>query len=142
MEINDDSQIKNKSIIDRDVVEEFVKPEYNDAAMNTNNELAAELINKADSVIILGSSLGITDKKWWKLIGRNVEECGCGLIIFVRDESKDDTAYPNYRRRWINEIMSVVKQRFELAGEIETYMKLICIGLNKPIFSSVEILKR
>ena len=141
MGVNDDSQIKNKSIIDLDIVEEFVKPEYNDAAMNTNNELAAELINQADTIIIFGSSLGVTDKKWWTLIGQNVEKRDCGLIYFVRDESKDDSIYPNYRKRWIREMMGVVKQRFELSGDVEVYMKRICIGLNKPIFSSVKILK-
>ena len=51
MGVNDSSQISNSSLSeDIDIVEEFIKPEYNDACMNNKNTICESLINRADVI--------------------------------------------------------------------------------------------
>ena len=70
MGVNDSTQITNNAFnTDLDVVEDFIKPEYNDACLNNKNSICESLIMEADVIVLYGTSLGLSDTKWWKLIG-------------------------------------------------------------------------
>lgn len=133
MGVNDTSQIANADFnTDMDVVEDFVKPEYNDACMNNKNVDCESLIQKANIIVLYGTSLGKSDDKWWKLIGKRMEMDTYPLIVHLPyDEKKDLSAEPNHLRRWTNESVREILGKFDIKIEEKVLYSRICVAFNR-----------
>ena len=141
MGVNDPSQIYNKAFKeDEDIIELFVKPEYNDACLNGNNSTCETLINNADVIILFGVSLGESDDKWWKLIGEQVAKRRCVVISYKYDEKKDVIEEPNMKRRWAKSEKSKLKKCFGIEDKSDDQLLgIILVGINKPFFKNPGI---
>lgn len=140
MGVNDSSQILNTSFnTDLDIVEEFVKPEYNDACMNNKNADCESLIQNANIIVLYGTSLGKSDDKWWKLIGKRMESDAYPLIVYLPyDEKKDLSAEPNHLRRWTLESVHEIHDKFDIKIDEKMLYSRICIAFNKRLFEIVK----
>lgn len=82
--VNDVSQISNKEFHqDRNVCNLLIKQSTNTLLGNGLNQDCEQLINNTDLFVIFGSSIGITDKKWWRLICERIYNGGARLLLFV-----------------------------------------------------------
>lgn len=144
MGVNDASQIDNPDIqSDEDVLEEFIKPEYNDACLNNKNSICEELINKADIIVLYGTSLGKSDDKWWKLIGKRMETDQYPLLIYLAyDPEKDLSAEPNHLRRWTRDYVREIKNRFGILLEDRVLADRMCVAINKQLFPLIRVRMR
>lgn len=136
MGVNDSSQISNEAFnSDMDVVEEFVKPEYNEACLNNKNDICESLIMKADVIVLYGTSLGLSDDRWWKLIGGRMQSDNYPLLVYLPyDEKKDQATKPNRLRRWTMDYVLEVRSKFGIQLDEEVLESRMCIALNKPLF--------
>lgn len=136
MGVNDSGQIANADFnTDLDVVEEFIKPEFNDACMNNKNVIGETLIQGADVIAIYGSSLGLSDDRWWKLIGKRMQSDNYPLLVYLPyDEKKDQVAEPNHLRRWTLGYINEIRTKFDIAIDEKILAPRICIALNKCLF--------
>ena len=137
MGVNDSSQITNIAFnTDLDVVEDFIKPEFNDACMNNKNSICESLIMDAEVIVLYGSSLGLTDTKWWKLIGKRMGAENFPLLIYLPyDEKKNLSEEPNRLRRWTLGYVREVQNLFNIQIDENTLASRMCIALNKRLFS-------
>lgn len=135
MGVNDKSQISNTAFnTDIDVVEDFVKPEFNDACLNNKNIDCESLIHHANIIVLYGTSLGKSDDKWWKLIGKRMESVTYPLIVYLPyDEKKKQSAEPNRLRRWTLESVREIHEKFDIKIDEEMLYSRICIAFNKPL---------
>lgn len=140
MGVNDSSQIKNLLYNDDlDIVEEFVKPEYNDACMNDKNSACESLVKSADVLVLYGTSLGPSDNKWWKLIGEMMSSDSSPMIVYLpHDDNKDLVSTPNHLRRWTRGYVHEIHEKFEIKIDEETLSNRICVGLNQDLFTVVQ----
>lgn len=136
MGVNDSSQISNEGFnTDMDVIEEFVKPEYNDACMNNKNGICESLIRSSEVIVLYGTSLGLSDDKWWKIIGGRMQSDNYPLLVYLPyDEKKDQLAEPNHLRRWTMEYVREIRDKFGIQLEEKVLASRICIAINKPLF--------
>lgn len=136
MGVNDSTQISNSELsTDIDIVEEFVKPEYNDACMNSKNSSCESLIEKADVIVLYGTSLGQSDTKWWKLIGQRMNRDNYPLLVYLPyDESKDQAKEPNHLRRWVMQSVRKVKEKFDIQLDEKNLAFRMCVAFNKQLF--------
>ena len=137
--VNNLQQISNKAFQDElDVIEGFVKPEYNDSCLNEKNSKARHLIENANIIVFFGTSLGYSDKSWWKMIGERMIDSKDVLLLayFPYDKDKDVSLHPNYRRRWNNEYLKRLLYSLDIPiEEMSNVVDRVCIGLNKQIFA-------
>lgn len=136
MGVNDSSQIANTTFnTDIDVVEDFIKPEFNYACMNNKNRICETLIQNADIIVLYGTSLGLSDDKWWKLIGKRMGEDYFPLLIYLPyDEKKNLQTSPNRLRRWTMEYVSEVRDKFGITLDKDVLATRMCVALNKRLF--------
>ena len=136
MGVNDKSQISNSIFNeDEEVMEEFIKPEFNDACMNNKNATCENLISEAHVIVLYGTSLGLSDDKWWKIIGKRMESNTYPLLIYVPyDQKKDVSAHPNHLRRWTKGYVEEIRKRFDIQLEDGQLSERVCVALNKSIF--------
>ena len=141
MGVNDPSQIANMSLnSDEDIIEEFIKPEYNDACMNNKNSVCESLIDKADMIVLYGTSLGLSDKKWWKYIGQRMNLANYPLLVYLPyDEKKDQRAEPNHLRRWVMQSVREIKDKFDIQIDEKVLSSRICVALNKRLFNVSKV---
>ena len=137
MGVNDPSQIKNDRFnTDLDVIEDFVKPEYNDACLNNKNAICESLIENANIIVVYGTSLGPSDDKWWKLIGSRMEETDYPLLVYLPyDEKKNKVSEPNHLRRWTRDYVAEIRQKFGITLDEKYLLSRICVAINNPLFS-------
>ncbi|WP_440056164.1 bacteriophage abortive infection AbiH family protein [Pseudoalteromonas sp. T1lg65] len=74
-----------------DVAESIVKPLCNRVSAHAIDQDCVRLLNQAHLICIFGSSIGVTDQTWWKLIANQVKKRDCRLIVFMYE--------PNLNRR-------------------------------------------
>lgn len=75
MGVNDKSQISNEAFRKSfDIQSVMIKPFINEEFAAGNDEKCVELINGADVIILFGTSFGDTDRKWWDVIARSVND--------------------------------------------------------------------
>lgn len=139
MGVNDDDQIANplfKNCID--IEEEFVKPFFNDSCLNNNNATFARMINESNVIVLFGTSVGETDRKWWQLIGNNLLSSRLIVLYFVFDKTKDTVSYRNKLRRWSEEYQKILLDKLRIPEEKrESVLPRVCVGINKTIFKGV-----
>lgn len=138
MGVSDAEQISNVTFRhNRDIREEFIKPDYNDACLNARNASFEDLINSADVIVLFGTSLGKTDRKWWKLIGERLldKSYEVAALYFPYDQKKDTRRHPNYRLRWTEGYQKDLLRAFEIPLEqSEVVLSRVFIGINTGIF--------
>lgn len=141
MGVNDSSQISNANFSsDLDVVEEFVKPEYNDACMNNKNNICERLVLNADIIVLYGTSLGLSDIKWWRLIGQRMSRDDYPLLVYLPyDEKKDQVAEPNHLRRWVMQSIREIKEKFEIQLDEKILASRVCVAFNKRLCNIVKV---
>lgn len=139
MGVSDMDQVSNVTFHgNRDIREEFIKPDYNDACLNARNSSFESLIDSADIIVLFGSSLGATDRKWWRLIGERMlkRDDVAAILYFPYDCNKDTKIHPNYRRRWTEEYQKELLKTFEIpVSETVDVLKRVFIGINTSIFA-------
>ncbi len=82
--VNDDSQILNSEFLKNQYIRaSFIKEEFNKTVKNGNNSVFINKINNANLIILFGSSMGDSDKIWWKSIANRIND-DCKLIIFKK----------------------------------------------------------
>lgn len=137
MGVNDSTQISNNSFnLDLDVVEEFVKPEYNEACLNNKNSECENLIQNADVIVLYGTSLGLSDDKWWKLIGQRMASDKYPMLVYLsHDKKKNLVAEPNHLRRWTMDSIREIRERFDIKLDEKILASRICVAFNKSLFS-------
>lgn len=81
MGVNDKSQIANEAFRKSfDIQSMMIKPFINEEFAAGNDEKCVEMINASDIIILFGSSFGDTDRKWWDVIARSVNDRGQRVI--------------------------------------------------------------
>ncbi len=81
--VDNPQQIKNVMFRDNDAINEiFVKQQSNIAMKTLRHENFQELIENADVIVLYGSSLGVTDERWWKMIGQKITENPNLILIY------------------------------------------------------------
>lgn len=140
MGVNDPSQISNTDLnSDIDIIEDFVKPEYNDACMNNKNSICESLINDADVIVLYGTSLGLSDAKWWKFIGQRMSQNGYPLLVYLPyDETKNQAAEPNHLRRWVMQSVREIKEKFDIQLDEKILASRLCVAFNKRLLNIVK----
>ncbi len=135
MGVNDTTQIANESFNkDRDVDEEFIKPMYNDACMNNKNAYCRRLIERANIIVIYGSSLGESDNKWWQIIGKRLSATSYPMLIYLPyDKNKDLAATPNRLLRWTQSYVSEIKTKFGISISEDILFQRVCVAINKRL---------
>ena len=124
------------------LLKDFIKSEINEGCQNTRNATFARLINWANVIILFGVSVGITDNKWWTMIGRRMDSTPAPLLLyFPYDTSKDIVTFPNYKRRWANQYINFLKERMHIKKDIESLKQQICVGINKDFLKLVDNMK-
>ena len=82
MGVNDKSQISNEAFRKSfDISSMMIKPFINEEFAAGNDEKCVELINGADVIILFGTSFGDTDRKWWDVIARSVNDRGQRIVF-------------------------------------------------------------
>jgi hypothetical protein len=118
-----------------DVVEEFIKPEYNDACMNNKNRICESIIQEAEIIVLYGTSLGLSDDRWWKFIGKRMGNKDYPLLIYLPyDEKKDPQTAPNRLRRWTMEYVREIQIKFGITLDEKDLATRMCVALNKRLF--------
>ena len=81
MGVNDKSQISNEAFRKSfEIRSMMIKPFINEEFAAGNDEKCIELINGAGIVILFGTSFGDTDRKWWDVIARSVNDRGQRIV--------------------------------------------------------------
>lgn len=139
--VNDESQIKNEVFRqDPDIVEEFVKPSINEGCMNTRNQDFESIILNANIIVLFGVSLGVTDNKWWQLIGKSIDSSKIPplLIYFPFNPENNTNLHPNYKLRWTKQYISFLKERMQIKMHLDDLKQFVCVGINKEFMKLVE----
>ena len=138
MGVSDMEQVSNDAFHgDRDISEEFIKPDYNDACLNARNSIFESMIDSADVIVLFGTSLGKTDRKWWRLIGERLIDKAyrVAVLYFPFDSKKDTRRHPNYRLRWTEGYQKDLLKAFEIPDEqSQEVLSRVFIGINTDIF--------
>lgn len=120
--------------------EDFIKPEYNDACLNNKNNICEALIQNSDVIVLYGTSLGFSDDKWWKLIGKRMNADNSPLLMYLpRDDKKDQVAEPNHFKRWTLGYVREIKRKFGIQLSENDLAKRTCVALNKNLFTLTKV---
>lgn len=135
MGVNDAGQIKNPNFSENsDLVEEIVKPLQNRTIrMNFDNH-ATGIIQGSTIICVYGMSIGVTDKKWWKLIMDWLQENSAHHLIIL--QHKEDT---RFIFQW-NKLVKEIHAKLFLYGNIpdekqNDLVSRIHIEFNHDIFA-------
>lgn len=123
-------QLANSSFVnDIDQANQLIKPRCNQV-MRHGIALDCERALKSSHLIcIFGSSVGETDKKWWKLVADKLREGKSRLIIFERNTNF------NLRRSHLQDRLrtDILKKFFE-PEEIDKIEEYVYISFNSNMF--------
>ena len=87
--VNDVSQIANPKIRDnRLLCNMYVKPNTNTLLGSGVNQDCEAIISNSDLFVVFGTSAGITDQNWWKLVCKRLVNSNARLIYFVHQSEK------------------------------------------------------
>ena len=135
MGVNDASQIKNPDFSkNSDLVEEVVKPLQNQTIRMNFDNRATRIIKGSTIICVYGMSIGVTDKKWWKLIIDWLEENSAHHLIVL--QHKEGT---RFTFRW-NRLVKEIRAKLFLYGNIpdekqDDLVSRIHIEFNHDIFA-------
>ena len=139
--VNDPSQIYNEKFrIDRNIIDVLVKPETNRMFGNGKIAQANVLMNQAQVFVLFGVSVGETDKMWWELIGKILQEKNARLIWFVFESPgvESPLLIGRKKRELINKFCKTANIPKERIDKISSK---IYIGYNTNIFKTKTEIK-
>lgn len=136
--VNDKSQVKNlhfeKEGFD---FARIVKPIFNDRCLNTRNGECENLIKSADVISIYGMSTGITDRKWFEMIGQQmVQNDKMAILYFPYDKEKVITRTNGYKLyEWCEEYKEKLINAIGIKkNKAEEVKNRIFVNINKRLF--------
>ncbi|PNZ69701.1 hypothetical protein E2556_01930 [Staphylococcus croceilyticus] len=94
--VNDETQLYNKELLGK-YLKYLIKPNANLYSRNLNFGAVERTILNSNIIYIYGMSLGQTDKKWWQIIGKVLNEHE-ETYLFIH---KYDPSFKNLRRNII-----------------------------------------
>lgn len=82
--VNDESQIADHDLAEnQDVIKTVIKPKIMQMIGENSDDLALDIISKAQIVMIFGMSLGDSDKRWWeKVVNQLIQRQNSFVVIF------------------------------------------------------------
>lgn len=117
----------------RRVKEWLVKPHCSkEACEDEVMEVCEEKIKEADLICIFGSSMGATDKTWWRAVGERVE-AGVPLMRFIHNPElvqEFDHLLPEYEEQYRQETLNILG----ITATEEEYRGRIFIPINSEMF--------
>lgn len=132
--LNDPSQINNEEFRkNQDVLDVVIKPETNRMLGNGKERMAKNYIKTSRLFVLYGVSLGETDKIWWEMIGKRLQDQNARLIWFVYEEQEESDALliGRKKRSLINKFCKIANIPNE---KIDVVSPQIFIGYNTRIF--------
>lgn len=112
--VNDFSQISSLTLQNNeDVIDTFVKPNFNIALGHLLDEKVQNEIESSDIICLFGVSLGKTDHMWWKMIGEKLKTSIDTYLIFFY---KSDRDFPKLSPIEIREKRKTKKMLLEIIG--------------------------
>ena len=137
--VNDVEQVNNIAFRDNQkIIDEFIKPEINDACASDRNDSFEQWIREAEIIVLFGVSLGVTDNRWWQTIGNVLNSkphyARPFVFYFPFDLGKNTKEFATSIRGWSNDYISLLQQRFSLSIPEEEVKERVLIGINSDIF--------
>lgn len=87
--VNDSSQLANESFQEDVTIESMlVKPTTTYLKEDMIDSACEQLINKSDIICLYGCSMGLSDKKWWKLISDHLMNSSSFLLRYSYAKEK------------------------------------------------------
>lgn len=132
--VNDNSQIANKEFrSNEDICDLLVKAQTNDMmGLNINNR-CSYIIDGAHLIVLFGLSLGSTDKRWWKLIGRRLANSDCRIIYFVHAEGLDPD-YEIHQGKIKRKCKKNLFKLMDIENEYNKYESRVYVGYGANLF--------
>lgn len=132
MGVNDDSQIKNKELVNDACRRLLVKPYINRQLQSLVDEECLDLISNADLICLFGVSLGMTDKMWWEAVGMRMLRSTAHLIYFLYDNPPVTRNSQVIGK--IQDARSKLIDRFGVDKASEGLIRRIHVGYNTSVF--------
>ena len=130
--VNDAGQIANESFQQNDYLKfEFVKPMYNEGCQNGRDSRFISLISNADVIVLMGTSVGVTDSFWWKMIGQWLAtKSSRALLYFPYDSTKDTVEDECFKGLWSEEYIVFLRERMGLDWDVKLLKNKVFCGIN------------
>ena len=92
MGVDNKKQIGSYSFkFDNRITDIFVKNALNNALNNARPDDFTNLIKKSDVIVMYGVSMGDTDDRWWKIIGKEFTNRKLIIIRFLYEKNRNNT---------------------------------------------------
>lgn len=136
--VNDVDQIENQELRQsQEVIESIVKPIQNREQGHTRDNFCMQAILAANLIFIFGSSLGETDKIWWKKVGERLVS-DCRLVIFTHGsrENEEHVSFSFRKKRsLVDRFLSMTDLNKEQKEKIK---EKIYVGITRDLFNLAE----
>lgn len=131
--VNNIEQISNESFrTNKYLVHEFVKPLYNAGCLNNRDVVFSNLIDQADVIVLMGTSVGVTDLFWWEKIGYWMEKNSKAALVYLPyDPNKNTVDDECFKGLWSEEYVEFLKDRMNIGLSMDQLLKRVFIGINK-----------
>jgi len=137
--VNDQDQILNEDLKNnRDIIESIVKFACIRAHGISAREDFEYTIKTANVICIFGSSLGETDKRWWKIIISRLRSDSARLIIFARQKRGNNLVAFRQQRKVRDVISQFVSHSKMDNKEFESIQKNIHVIVNSDVFKLID----
>lgn len=141
MGIDNVSQIANESLAnDKKLERTIIKPLINNKLKNLNNQIGESLIMQSRIICIFGLSLGITDQRWWHIIGGWLKgHDQRRLVLFVK-EDEWNLVHPEDSIEKIEEVLDKACSVMNIS-QTQSIFNRIHIGFNTNMFK-IDLTKK
>lgn len=132
-------QIANESFrTNKYLTHEFVKPLYNAGCLNNRDVMFSNLIIQADVIVMMGTSVGLTDLCWWEKIGKWIEyNSNTALVYLPYDPTKNTVDDECFKSIWTEEYIEFLKERMSIGLTMDQLLKRVFVGINKNFLKLV-----
>lgn len=140
--VNDVTQIDNIEFKNNDFIKHsFIKEFSNFASRDDVDSLCSDIFANSNLICVFGSSLGVTDKKWWKHISNCILNNECYLIVFWYSENQSNELR-NYKFNYLvdDKIKAKLLELSDIDSSLsEKYFKKIIVATNTRLFKNLII---
>lgn len=136
--VNDILQISNKSFRENiEIIDLLIKEKCYLAQKHTIDKLCKNWITNANLICIFGSSLGETDKFWWKCVGEQLKN-DCRLLIFHKG-NEIAKRLSQYVKREEDNVRSNFYKKTGLVEDIrDQILEKILVSINSEMFNILK----
>ena len=137
MGVNDESQIKNKTLLSNQYFRNsIIKKECNVAQATLHVQQCSDYIRHAQMFFMFGLSIGDTDKDWWNLIANTMYTNGAPLIIYVRSDRDVTGIFSFDRQEVIDETKELFLSKLSIDEEKKQAIReRIYVAINSNMFN-------